>query len=58
MKKEEKPRTWKDWAQGIVFTALLIAFLVWIKAPWWGYLTVPFVFDAYVTKFVKWGWWR
>ncbi|MBQ8968474.1 MAG: S26 family signal peptidase [Bacteroidaceae bacterium] len=57
-KKEEKNRTWKDWAQGVIYSLLLIAFLMWIRASWWGYLTVPFVFDAYVTKFIKWGWWK
>ena len=57
-KKEEKPVTWKDWACGIGFSALLIAFLVWIRASFWFYLTVPFVFDAYVTRKVNWGWWK
>ena len=57
-KKEEKPVTWKDWAYGIGFSALLIAFLVWIRASFWFYLTVPFVFDAYVTRKVNWGWWK
>ena len=57
-KKEEKPVTWKDWVYGIGFSALLIAFLVWIRASFWFYLTVPFVFDAYVTRKVNWGWWK
>ena len=59
MKKlDEHKRTWKDWAYGIVLSLLLIAFLIWIRASWWGYLTVPFVFDAYVTRKVNWGWWK
>jgi signal peptidase I len=57
-KKEEKKLTWKDWAQAIVYCALLILFLLWIKAPWWGYLSVPPVFDAYITRKIKWGWWK
>lgn len=57
-KKEEKKLTWKDWAQAIVYCALLILFLMWIKAPWWGYLSVPLVFDAYITRKIKWGWWK
>lgn len=57
-KKQEKKLTWKDWAQGIGYSALLVVFLIWIRASWWGYLTVPFVFDAYVTRKVKWGWWK
>ncbi len=55
---DEHKRTWKDWAYGIVLSLLLIAFLIWIRASWWGYLTVPFVFDAYVTRKVNWGWWK
>ena len=59
MKKiEEKKLTWKDWAYGIGFSIALIAFLIWIRASWWGYLTIPFVFDAYVTRKVNWGWWK
>ncbi len=57
-KKEEKKRTWKDWVQAVTYCTLLVMFLLWIQAPWWGYLTVPFVFDAYVTKLVKWSWWK
>ncbi len=57
-KKEEKKLTWKDWAQAIVYCALLVLFLLWIKAPWWGYLSVPLVFDAYITRKIKWGWWK
>ena len=58
MKKiEEKPRTWKDWAQGIIWCLLLVAFLLWIRS-WWGFIAVPFVFDAFVTKKIKWGWWK
>ncbi|MBR1788511.1 MAG: S26 family signal peptidase [Bacteroidaceae bacterium] len=56
-KKEEKPRTWKDWAQGIIYCLLLIAFLLWIRS-WWGFIVVPFVFDAYVTKKINWQWWK
>ncbi|MBO4611880.1 MAG: S26 family signal peptidase [Bacteroidaceae bacterium] len=55
---EEKKLTWKDWAYGIGFSIALIAFLIWIRASWWGYLTIPFVFDAYVTRKVNWGWWK
>ena len=56
--KEEKKLTWKDWAYGIGLSIALVVFLVWIRASWWGYLTVPFVFDAYVTRKIKWGWWK
>lgn len=57
-KREVKKATLKDWTFGIAATLLLIAFLVWIRSWWVGYLAVPLVFDAYVTKKVNWGWWK
>ncbi|MCF0199572.1 MAG: signal peptidase I [Bacteroidaceae bacterium] len=53
-----KPETTTlDWVRGIIACGLLIAFLIWIKS-WWGALALPFVFDAYVTRFINWGWWK
>ena len=53
---EYKP-TWKNWAKGIVACSLLVGFLVWIRS-WLGIIALPFVFDAYVTKKIKWDWWK
>ena len=36
---------------------LYIAFLVWIQS-WWGIIVLPFIFDAYITKKINWGWWK
>ncbi len=33
------------------------AFLIWIKC-WWGVIFAPLIFDVYITKKVKWGWWK
>ena len=46
-----------DWIKGFVACALYIAFLVWIQS-WWGIVVLPFVFDAYITKKINWGWWK
>ena len=54
--KKNKP-TKKDWAKGLVACVLYIAFLVWIQS-WWGVIVLPFIFDAYVTKKINWGWWK
>ena len=40
-----------------VWIVCYAAFLVWIKC-WWGIIVIPFIFDAYITKKVKWGWWK
>ncbi len=45
------------WIRFAVCTILLIIFLVWIDC-WWGLLLIPFIFDAYLTHFIPWGWWR
>ena len=42
---------------GAIACGLLIAFLVWIQS-WWGIIALPFVFDAYVTKYIRWDWWK
>ena len=46
-----------DWIKGLVACALYIAFLVWIQS-WWGIVVLPFIFDAYITKKINWGWWK
>ncbi len=40
-----------------VATAIYLVFLVWVRS-WWGLLVVPFIYDYYVTRFIKWDWWK
>ena len=47
----------KQWAKFIVVLVLYLLFLYWVKS-WWGLLVVPFIFDIYITKKIKWQWWR
>lgn len=54
--KTYKP-TKLNWIKGIVACVLYVAFLVWIQS-WWGVVVLPFIFDAYVTKKINWGWWK
>lgn len=46
-----------NWIKGLIACALYITFLVWIRS-WWGLIVLPFVFDAYITKRINWGWWK
>ena len=46
-----------DCIKGTIYLLLYFAFLYWVGS-WWGLLVVPFLFDVYFTKFIKWGWWR
>ena len=51
-KNKEKLNPTKQWAKFIV-----VLFLYWVKS-WWGLLVVPFIFDVYITKKIKWQWWK
>ncbi|MCF0196866.1 MAG: S26 family signal peptidase [Bacteroidaceae bacterium] len=58
MKKKKKPApTPWDIAKCALYIALYIAFLYWVDA-WWGLVVVPFIFDAYITRFIPWTWWK
>lgn len=46
-----------QWTKFIVVLALYIAFLVWLKS-WLGIIVIPFIFDVYITKKIKWQWWK
>ena len=41
----------------IVYTALYLLFLWWVGS-WWGLVVVPFIVDAYITRFIPWSWWK
>ena len=45
------------WAKFAVVLALYIAFLVWVKS-WLGVVVIPFIYDIYITKKIKWQWWK
>lgn len=46
-----------QWAKFIVVLALYLLFLYWVKS-WWGLLVVPFIYDVYITKKIRWQWWK
>ncbi|MGM9705657.1 MAG: signal peptidase I [Prevotella sp.] len=46
-----------QWAKFAVVTVLYLAFLIWVSS-WWGLLVLPFIFDVYITKKIRWQWWR
>ena len=56
----EKKKTYNpkvQWAKFIVVLVLYLLFLYWVKS-WWGLLVVPFIYDIYITKKIKWQWWK
>lgn len=46
-----------QWTKFIVVLALYLLFLYWVKS-WWGLLVIPFIFDVYITKKIRWQWWK
>ena len=54
-KKEFNPKV--QWAKFIVVLILYLLFLYWVKS-WWGLLVIPFIYDIYITKKIKWQWWK
>jgi len=57
MIKKEEVNMKKQWAKFIVVLVLYLLFLYWVGS-WWGLLVVPFIYDIYITKKIKWQWWK
>ncbi len=55
MRKEINMRT--QWIKFITVLVLYLAFLLWVES-WWGLVVVPFIYDAYISKKIKWQWWK
>ena len=46
-----------QWTKFAIVLALYITFLVWVKS-WLGIVVIPFIYDVYITKKIKWQWWK
>ena len=46
-----------QWTKFLVALVLYLLFLYWVGS-WWGLLVLPFIFDVYITKKIKWQWWK
>lgn len=46
-----------QWIKAIVWSIIYVLFIVWVGNFWWIIL-LPLVFDAFITKFVPWTWWK
>ena len=54
-KKALNPKV--QWAKFTIVAVLYLLFLYWVES-WWGLIVLPFIFDVYITKKIKWQWWR
>ena len=46
-----------QWLKFSVAAVCYLAFLYWVGS-WWGLIVLPFIFDVYITKKIKWTWWK
>ncbi|MBO5185877.1 MAG: signal peptidase I [Prevotella sp.] len=46
-----------QWIKFIIVLVLYLAFILWVKS-WWGLIVVPFIYDVYISKKIKWQWWK
>ena len=57
-KKEKNKLNMKvQWAKFAVVLLCYLLFLYWVKS-WLGLLVIPFIYDVYITKKIKWQWWK
>ena len=56
--KEKKKLNMKvQWTKFAVVTLLYLIFIYWLGS-WLGLIVVPFIFDVYITKKIRWQWWK
>lgn len=46
-----------QWTKLAIVLAIYAAFLIWVES-WLGLIIVPFIFDNYITKKIRWQWWK
>ena len=56
-KEKQKLNMKVQWTKFAIVIVLYLAFLFWLKS-WLGLIVVPFIFDVYITKKIRWQWWK
>lgn len=56
-KEKAKLNMKKQWVKFICVLIPYLLFLLWVKS-WLGLIVVPFIFDVYITKKIRWTWWK
>ena len=47
----------KQWLKFIVVLVPYLLFLFWVKS-WLGLLVIPFIYDVYISRKIRWSWWK
>lgn len=55
MKKEKNMKI--QWLKFAVVLVLYLIFLIWLES-WLGLIVVPFIYDVYISKKIRWQWWK
>ena len=55
--KKKKVDMRGHWTKFAIVLALYITYVVWVKS-WLGIVVIPFIYDVYITKKIKWQWWK
>ncbi len=56
-KEKQKLNMKVQWTKFAIVLVLYLAFLIRLKS-WLGLIVVPFIFDVYITKKIRWQWWE
>ena len=54
---EEPEKPWVRWTKFTIVTVLYLLFLIWVES-WLGLIVLPFIFDVYITRKIRWSWWK
>ncbi len=47
----------KQWIKACVWCLVYVLFIVWVGNFWW-LLLLPVIFDAFITGYIPWTWWK
>ena len=56
-KSKTKINSKVQWTKFTVVLVCYLLFLIWVKS-WWGLIVVPFIYDVYIAKKIRWQWWK
>lgn len=49
--------TKKEWSKFVIVLILYLLFLLWVGS-WMGLVVIPFIYDCYISRKIKWTWWK
>ncbi len=56
-KQKQKLNMKEQWTKFAIVLVVYLIFLLWLKS-WLGLVVVPFIYDVYISKKIRWQWWK